>query len=88
MRFLPVKKNYKYFSGYFYDDYKIKPLHLILPKTSAYVKSYNCQTKWKYFFIEVDYFLEKYFAIWNKVSADIDNLIANLPTIKKIWEPI
>ena len=35
------KKDYKYFIGYLYDYYKIKPLHLMLPKTNGYVKSYN-----------------------------------------------
>ena len=39
------EKNYKYFIGYLYNDYKVKPLHKMLPKTSAYVKSYDGQTK-------------------------------------------
>ena len=43
----------------------------MLPKTSAYVKSYNAQTKWMYFMIKDDDLLEKYNTIWNKVSADI-----------------
>ena len=43
----------------------------MLPKTSAYVKSYNGQTKWMYFLIEDDDLLEKYNTIWDKVSADI-----------------
>ena len=30
-----VEKYYKYFIGYLDDDYKIKPLHIMLPKTSA-----------------------------------------------------
>ena len=34
-------KNYKYFIGYLYNDNKVKPLHIMLPKTSAYVKSYD-----------------------------------------------
>ena len=38
-------KNYKYFIGYLYDDYKIKPLHIMLPKGSANIKSYHGQTK-------------------------------------------
>ena len=42
----------------------------MLPKTSAYVKSYNRQTKWMYFLIEDDD-LERYNVIWDKVSADI-----------------
>ena len=35
------EKNYKYFIGYLYNDYKVKPLHIMLPKMSAYVKSYD-----------------------------------------------
>ena len=65
------EKNYKYFIGYLYNDNKVKPLHIMLPKTSAYVKSYDGQTKWMYFLIEDDDLLEKYNTIWDKVSADI-----------------
>ena len=32
------EKNYKYFIGYLFNDHKVKPLHIMLPKTSAYVK--------------------------------------------------
>ena len=39
------EKNYKYFIGYLYDNHKDKPLHIMLPKTDAYVKSYVGQTK-------------------------------------------
>ena len=37
-----------------YNDYKVKPLHVMLPKTSAYVKSCDRQTKWMNFSIEDD----------------------------------
>ena len=43
----------------------------MLPKTSAYVKNYDGQIKWMYFLIEHDDLLEKYNAIWDKVSTDI-----------------
>ena len=43
------QKNYKYFIGYLYNDDKVKPLHIMIPKTSAYVKIYERQTKWMYF---------------------------------------
>ena len=43
-------KNYKYFIGYKDDENKTKPLHIILPKTSAYVKIYVGETKWIDFF--------------------------------------
>ena len=33
---------------------------MMLPKTSAYVKSYDRQTKWIYFLIEYDDLFEKY----------------------------
>ena len=54
------EKNYKYFIGYLYDDYKIKSLHIMLLKTRAYVKSYDSQTKWVYFLTEDDKLLKKY----------------------------
>ena len=54
------EKNYKYFIGYLYNDHKVKALHIMLPKTSAYVKGYDGQTKWMYFFIENYDLLEKY----------------------------
>ena len=44
------KKSYKYFTGYLYNDRKFEPLHIMLPKTSPYIKSYDGQTKWMYFF--------------------------------------
>ena len=52
------EKNYKYFIGHLYNDYKLKTIHVILPKISAYVKSYNGRTKWMYFLIENDDLLE------------------------------
>ena len=56
------------------------PLCIML-KTSAYVKSYNGQTKLMYFLIEDDDLLEKYNTIWDKVSADTKkNFIASLST--------
>ena len=43
--YLLVKKNYEYFIGYLYNDYKVKPLHIMLPKTREYVENYDGQTK-------------------------------------------
>ena len=39
------EKNDKYFVGYLHNDHKVKSLHIMLPKTSTYVKSYDGQTK-------------------------------------------
>ena len=65
------EKSCKYFIGYLYNHHKFKPLHIILPKISTYVKNYDGQTKWMYFLIEDDDLLEKCYIIWGKVSADI-----------------
>ena len=54
------EKNYKCFIGYRYNGNKVKPLNIMLPKTSAFAKSYDGQTKWMYFLTEDDDLLEKY----------------------------
>ena len=70
-KFYSGEKNHRYFIGYLYHDYKVKPVRIILPKTNAYVKSHDEQSKWIYFLIEDDELLKKYNTIWDKVSADI-----------------
>ena len=66
-----------------YNDHKVKPLHIMLSETNAYVKSYDGQTKWMYFLIEDEDLLKKHNTIWNKVSIETKtNLTASLSTIK------
>ena len=65
------ENNYEHFIDYLYNGNKVKLLNIMLPKTSAYAKSYNRQIKWTYFLIEDNDLLEKYNAIWDKISADI-----------------
>ena len=45
----------------------------MLPKRSAYAKSYDGQTKWMYFLIEDDDILQKTNTIWDNVSGDVKN---------------
>ena len=67
-----------------YDDYKINLLYIMLPKTSIYVKCYDGQTKWMYFFIENNDLLEKHNTICNTVSSAIKKEFGNKPVyIKK-----
>ena len=40
--------------GFIDDDYKIESLSIMLPKTSAYVKTYDGETKWMNFLTEDD----------------------------------
>ena len=54
------EKTYKYFVGYLHNEHKVRALHIMLPKTSAYVKRSDGQTKWMYFLIEdVDLMIAK-----------------------------
>ena len=43
----------------------------MLPRTSAYIKSRDNETKWMYFFIQDEEVLEKHNSISNKVSSII-----------------
>ena len=55
----------------------------MLPKTSAYVKSNDGQTKLMYYLIKDEDLLERNSTFWDKVIADIKKkLIASLFTIK------
>ena len=76
-------KSYKYFIGYLYNGNKVKPLNIMLTKTSAYVKGYYVQTKWMYFLIEDDDLLEKYNSMWDKLSADIKKEFDSKPVYNK-----
>ena len=44
------ENNYKCFIGYLHNGIVVKPLNIMLAKTSAYAKKYDRQTKWMYFF--------------------------------------
>ena len=61
------EKNYIYIIGYLHNDNRVKPLHIMLPKTSAYIKGYDGQFKWIYFSMEDGELSEKYNTIWDKV---------------------
>ena len=47
--------------------------------TSAYVKSYDGQTKLMYFLIEDDDLLEKFNTIWDKISTDVKKEFDRVP---------
>ena len=54
-----------------HDDYKIKLFHIMLTKTSIFVKSCDGLTKWIYLLIEDDDLLKMCNTIWDKVIANI-----------------
>ena len=66
-----------------YNNHKVKPLQITLPKTSACVKIYDGQIKWMHFLIEDDELLEKYNTISDKASADIKKGFDSAPIYDK-----
>ena len=57
----------------------------MLPKTGAFWKYYDGQTKWMYFLIEDDDLLKKYNTIWGKVGADIKKEFDREPVYHKTF---
>ena len=77
------EKNYTYFIGYLCNDGEVKPLNIMLPKTSTYVKRYDRQTKWMHFLIKDDDLLKNITLIGIKsVLISKKNLIMSLSIIK------
>ena len=64
------KNGFKYSTGY-KDGKKVKPLFVMLPKTSMYRTDFD-ETKYMFFFIKNDELIEKYNEIWDKVSNAIN----------------
>ena len=61
-----------------YNDHKVKPLHILLSKTGAYVKVMMMDK-----LIEDDDLLEKYNTIWDKGRVDIKKEFDSEPMYDK-----
>ena len=55
-----------------YNDNKVKPSNLMLPKINTYLKSYDWQTKLTYFLIDDDDLLKKYNTIGIQFGANVE----------------
>ena len=62
------EKNYEYFIDNLYNDHKVKPLQIMIPKMSAYLNGYDGQTKCMYLLTDDDDLLGKYNTIWDIIS--------------------
>ena len=81
------KKNYKYFINYNDDDdYVIKPLPIMLTKTSAYVKIYDGETKWMKFLLKMISCIKNLIFRTESVAVSKKNLIVNPSTMKSFFE--
>ena len=69
-KFSLSEKNYKHFIGCLYNDHKVTPLHIMLPKTSAYVNLMMDKLNGLIFLIENVDLLEKYDSICDKISTE------------------
>ena len=60
------EENHKYFVGYVHDDnnWKIREFYIMPPNMSAYVKSFNGESKWIHFLIENDELLKNVMTFW------------------------
>ena len=67
-----VKDNddsYKYFIGYLHDNGVVRPLRVILPQMSGYIKYFKNGGKSLSFKIEEESANSKYAEIWNKLKV-------------------
>ena len=69
----------KYFIGYLHDDVVIRPLCIILPQMSEYIKYFDNGGKNTPFKIEDESVYLKYTEIWNKIKTSLDTRFHSQP---------
>ena len=69
-KFKHTDKSFKYFIGY-KDDNVVRPLCIILPQISRYIKYFENERQNMSFMIEDDGVLVKYNEIWNKIKKTL-----------------
>ena len=71
---------FKYFIGYLHDDDVIRPLCIIFPQVSGYIKSFNNGGKSMSFKTEDESVYLKYTEIWNKIKDILKVKFYSQPT--------
>ena len=64
---------FKYFTGYLHDDDVIRPLCVVLPQMSRYIKYFGNGGKNMSFKIEDESVYLKYTEIWNKIKNSLNS---------------
>ena len=77
--------SFKYFIGYKEGDI-VKPLGIILPQMSGYIKYCENGRKNMYFLIKDDDVLDKYNEIWNKIKETLSIKFHNIPVYDEKYE--
>ena len=70
-RFKHSDEGFKYFIGY-QDDEIVKPLCIILPRMSGYIKYFENGGKNMSFMVKDDNVLDKYNKIWDKIKEKLN----------------
>ena len=70
---------FKYFIGYLHDDDGIRPLCIILPQMSGYIKYFDNGGKNMSFKIEDERVYVKYNEIWNKIKNSLNSKFYSQP---------
>ena len=71
---------FKYFIGYLHDDDVIRPLCIILPQISGYIKYFDNSGENMSFEIEDESVYLKYTEIWNKIKDILNVEFHSQPT--------
>ena len=69
----------KYFIGYLHDDDVIRPLCIILPQMSGYIKYFDNGGKNMSFKIEDESVYLKYTELWNKIKTSLNKRFHSQP---------
>ena len=83
-KFKHSDEGFKYFIGY-QDDEIVKPLCIILPQMSGYIKYFENGGKNSSFLIKDDNVLNKYNKIWNVIKNKLNIKFHSMPIYDKTY---
>ena len=83
-KFKHSDEGFKYFIGY-QEDEIVKPLCIILPQMSGYIKYFKNGGKNKSFFVRDDNVLDKYNEIWDKIKEKLNIKFHSMPVYDQTY---
>ena len=83
-RFKHSDEGFKYFIGH-QEDEIVKPLCIILPQMSGYIKYFENGVKNMYFFVGGDNVLDKYKKIWNVIKNKLSIKFQSMPVYNETY---
>ena len=81
-KFKYIDDDFKYFIGYKEDD-NVKPLCIILPQISGYIKCFENRGKRMSLVIKDDNVLDRFNEFWNKIRKTLNIKFHNMPPYDK-----